>query len=187
MILPPVLTAMIQALDRERIPYMLTGSLATSYHGTPRATQDIDIVIHPDRRQLVNLVASFDKAKYYSDESAALEALRTESQFNVIDLDSGWKIDFIIRRSRPFSVAEFERRRTVTIDDTPVALATAEDVLLAKLEWARLGQSERQLEDVAGVLRVSGEGLDYRHIERWVPELGVAAEWDRARWKAGLA
>jgi hypothetical protein len=184
--LPGALTEMVVALDREQIPYMLTGSLATSYHGTPRATQDIDVVISPSRAQLVRLLASLSKDKYDADEGTALAALDTESQFNVIDLQRGWKIDFIIRRSRPFSRAEFERRMMVEIEGFPLVVATAEDVLLAKLEWAQLGRSERQLDDVAGVLRVRGDELDLPNIERWVADLGLEAEWARARGRVGL-
>jgi hypothetical protein len=160
---------------------MLTGSLATSYHGAPRATQDIDVVISPDRAQLLRLLASF------SGERTALEALNDESQFNVIDLETGWKIDFIIRRSRPFSRVEFERRKSVEVGGVSLVVATAEDVLIVKLEWGKIGQSERQLEDVAGVLRVSGDDLDYPYIERWVANLGLAAEWARAQSRAGLS
>jgi hypothetical protein len=168
-------------LDDAGIPYMLTGSFASAYHGVPRATQDIDLVIAPSRNQLRALVSRFPPGEYYVDEGAALEALAGESTFNVIDLVTGWKIDFICRKSRPFSRAEFDRRTRVDLEGLAIFIATAEDVVLAKLDWARQGGSQRQVEDAAGVLRVRGDQLDLGYLTHWVEALGVQAEWAAAR------
>ncbi len=180
-----VLEVAVRELAAAGVPYMLTGSFAAAYHGTPRATQDIDLVIHPTRSQLRTLVGRFPPARYYVDESAALEALDNAGQFNVIDTETGWKIDFIIRRARPFSRGEFERRQEVDLDGVPLFVVTAEDLLIAKLEWARMGGSSRQIEDVAGILRVRADQLDLPYVERWVGELELSQEWGRARRLAG--
>jgi hypothetical protein len=174
------------ALDTAGIPYMVTGSFASSYHGVPRATQDIDLVVAPTADQLRNLVHLLPDTEYYISEVAALDALRHESQFNVIDLTTGWKIDLIIRKSRPFSHAEFGRRALVDFFGLPVFIASAEDVLLAKLEWAKLGQSMRQLEDCANLLRVRSGELDHAYVGHWVPQLGLEEQWGRVRQMAGL-
>lgn len=160
---------------------MLAGSFASSYHGDPRTTNDIDLVIAPSRRSLEEFVSSLDPDSYYVSAEAAAEALRREGQFNVIMLESGWKADLILRKNRPFSRSEFERRQPASIDDTEVYVATAEDTLVAKLEWAREGGSERQLRDVAGILEVRGDDLDFAYIEEWVAELGLGPQWDLAR------
>lgn len=97
--------------------------------------------------------------------------------FNVIDSTSGWKVDLIIRKSRPFSLSEFARREPLDIEGTRVWVATVEDTIVAKLEWARLGGSARQLEDVAALLAVTGDRLDRAYVERWVAELGLREEW----------
>jgi hypothetical protein len=175
---PDVFRRVVQALDAAGIPYMLTGSFASAYHALPRATQDIDLVIAPDRDQLGKLVRAFSAPSYYCDAGAALEALEEESLFNVIDLATGWKIDFIIRKSREFSLTEFARRQPIAFEGLDLSIATAEDVLLSKLEWAKLGQSERQLEDAAWLLRRQGDGLDRAYIERWVDALRVAEQWE---------
>jgi hypothetical protein len=83
------------ALDIAGIPYMLTGSLASSLYGTARATNDIDIVIAPTRAQLVSLVQMFQRVGLHVDQSGATAAFRSEGQFNVIDFDNGWKVDFM--------------------------------------------------------------------------------------------
>lgn len=155
---------MVALLDEAGIPYMLTGSFAISYHGVPRATQDIDLVIAPARDQLRQLLARLPASEYYADHAAAFDALDREAQFNVIDLATGWKIDFICRKSRPFSLTEFDRRTRAQLHGLTLFIATAEDVILAKLEWAKLGGSLRQVEDVAGLLRVRGEDLDMSYL-----------------------
>jgi hypothetical protein len=175
-----VLERVLGALGETGIPYMLTGSFASAYHGLPRATQDIDLVVAPTEQQLQRLVSRFRMPEYYVDQSAAVEAYRQESQFNLLDLVTGWKIDLIIRKSRPFSRAEFERRVTVDFEGLPIAIARAEDLIVAKLEWAKAGESARQLEDVTGILRVRLGELDQEYIQRWVRELGLEHEWETA-------
>jgi hypothetical protein len=175
------LAAIVRELDRAEIPHMLAGSFASSYHGDPRTTNDIDLVIDPTRESLEAFVRSLDPAAYYVSEEAALDAFRRQGQFNVVVLESGWKVDLILRKERAFSHAEFERREAAAIDETQVFVATAEDTIVAKLEWARAGESERQLRDVAGILELRSSDLDVAHIERWVEELGLRAEWTRAK------
>jgi hypothetical protein len=115
---------------------------------------------------------------------AAREAWQARGQFNVVLLESGWKVDLILRKNRPFSREEFARRRAAVIAGVDVFVATAEDTILAKLEWARAGESERQLRDVVGILGASGPGLDREYIERWVGALGLEALWTRAQSEA---
>lgn len=165
---------------------MLTGSFASSYHGIPRATQDIDLVIAPTAAQLRGFVGLLPETEYYISEEAALDALARESQFNVIDFATGWKIDLIIRKSRPFSRTEFERRSAVDLFGLHLFIASAEDVLVAKLEWAKAGQSMRQIEDCASLLRARWNELDATYVNRWVAELGLGEQWERARRMAGM-
>jgi hypothetical protein len=175
-----------QALEMAGVPYMLTGSFASSFHGAPRTTQDVDVVIAPTLGSLNKLLKQFPEDAYYVSREAALQAYGAESLFNVIDLTSGWKIDFIVRKSRPFSLAEFERRREADLLGTSLYIASAEDVVLSKLEWAKLSASERQINDVAGILRTQGDDLDLDYVERWVNALTLQSEWTRAKAAAGL-
>lgn len=168
----------VQALERLGIPYMLTGSLATSYHGRPRATHDADIVIDPSADQLDALTRDLDTEGFYVDADGARAALRLRRQFNVVETRYACKIDLIIRKDRPFSREELSRRRRVDLGaNRVVSMVTPEDAILSKLEWARKsGDSERQLRDAAGVLEINPE-LDRGYIERWVVQLGVADLW----------
>lgn len=168
-------------LDAAGVPYMVAGSFASTYHGVPRSTHDVDIIIDPTDATLAMLLAALPDADYYVDHDAAKDALRRRSTFNVIDLATGWKVDLIIRKARPFSVEEMTRRQRGEIFGATVAIATAEDAIIAKLEWAKLSDSERQLRDVAGVLSVRAATLDVTYIEKWVAELGLETQWARAR------
>ena len=181
-----VLRSITTALDQAGIQYMLTGSFASAYHGAPRSTQDIDFVIRATPEQLKTLVLALPETQYYVELTAALEAHQRQSMFNVLDLDSGWKVDFVLRKSRPFSQEEFGRRRPAILHGISIFIASVEDLIIAKLEWARLAQSHRQLEDVAAILRVRFDGLDRGYIEKWIEELNLTKQWGEARKGAGL-
>ncbi len=157
---------------------MVTGSYASAYYGEPRATLDLDIVIEPSTDQLDVFVEDVVLDGYYIDRDAAFEALRQQTQFNVVAAEA-FKIDFIIRKDRPFSREEFGRRRPAVMLDTPVFVATVEDMILAKLEWSVPFDSERQLRDVAAMVQVAGGSLDRAYIDRWAETLGVGEAWRR--------
>lgn len=173
------LTHLATALGRAGVPYMLAGSFASSLHGAPRSTQDIDVVIDPTFDSLDRLLVELARPDTYFDMDVARDELKRRGQFNVIDSSTGWKADLIFRRARPFSVAEMARRLPMQILGVPAFVATPEDTVLAKLEWASLGASERQLEDVRRVVEVKGDALDRAYIEQWLDPLDVRALWDR--------
>jgi hypothetical protein len=175
------LRQIVRELDRAGIEHMLAGSFASTFHGDPRTTHDIDLVIDCEREALDRFVRQLDPARYYVSAAAADEAWRRRGQFNVVLLESGWKVDLIVRKQRPFSREEFARRQPAEIAGARVWVASAEDTIVSKLEWARAGESERQLRDVIGILEARAGELDLAYLERWVRELGLDALWQRAR------
>jgi len=174
------------AFDQSDIAYMLTGSFASSYYGASRSTQDIDFVIEATSEQLRTFVQSLPADEYYVDLDSALEACRHISQFNVIDQISGWKVDLIIRKTRPFSREEFGRRQRIVLEALPLFVASSEDVILSKLEWSKLAQSRRQIEDVAGILRLRWELLEQPYLEKWIEGLQLKTQWRAALAAAGI-
>lgn len=160
---------------------MITGSLASSHYGAPRTTQDVDFVVELTPVRARDLVRRFLSAGYYVSEEAAVEAVDAGGQFNVIDASSGWKLDLICRKARSFSRTEFDRRREATVLDVDAALVSPEDLVVAKLEWAKASDSELQLRDVVAVVEAQGERLDYAYIDRWVGELGLEPQWRRVK------
>lgn len=177
MTLAELIAAAIAHLDAAAIPYMVTGSFASSYYGEPRTTRDLDIVIDPGPEALQRLVSQLDAGGFYVDRDTAVNALRERTQFNAIGAGAT-KIDFIIRRDRPFSVEELRRRGEADLLGTRGFIASVEDTIIAKLEWAATTGSERQRSDVAGMLAVGGDSVDRAYVERWVDALGLRDVWD---------
>ena len=175
------------ALEHAGMDYMLVGSFASTRYSSPRSTQDIDIVISATPEQLRIFIQDLQGKNWYAEVEAALEAHRNESLFNIIDLTTGWKIDLIFRKSTAFGHEEFRRRRRIGLHGLQMLVSSPEDIIIAKLEWAKLGASHRQIEDVAAVLRVQGQALDIAYLRKWISELGLSEEWERAREMAGPA
>lgn len=186
MSLAAFLERVVEVLDEAGVSYMLTGSLASAFYAVPRATQDIDVVIEAHKEGIERLIEGLLAAGWYADRDAALEAWQGQGQFNAIEPDTGWKADFIVRKDRPYSREEFSRRAQISLLGVELAVASLEDVLIAKLEWSRLGDSALQRRDVAQLLERTWQRVDQAYVERWVTELGLEAEWRTALSQAQL-
>lgn len=171
---------LIAKLDAARIPYMLVGSMASSIHGKPRSTRDVDVVIRPvSQDALEELIGQLPNDDYYVSDDAAREAFRRRTQFNVIEMASMWKADLIIPEASPFQESEFGRRIKVPFAGALLYVASAEDSIIAKLDWSRRSESDRQLQDVADIVAVKANALDLAYVQHWVRELGLDALWSR--------
>jgi len=166
------LEKIIQALNKAQIPYMLSGSLASSFYGRPRATNDVDIVIAPTEKQLILFVQSLGK-NYYVSLDAVRSAFKNNSTFNIIDIQAGWKADIIIRKDRPFSSEEFQRRKNYKIMGMDIWATSPEDAILTKLEWAKESDSELHFNDAFGIAVVQWEQLDTDYLTKWAKDLKV--------------
>jgi len=172
---------LVEVLDGLALPYMFVGSAASTLHGPPRSTQDIDLVVALTLEDVHRLVVAFPDDEYYVSAEAIRDAVLRRYAFNIIDLESGWKADFMVLKVRPFSRKEFERRQRAVVFGTPSWVATPEDTILAKLEWSDLaGGSARQRDDVLGVLEAQWERLDVAYLEHWASELGITSGLDEA-------
>ena len=177
-----LLRVIIGLLDDAGIAHMVTGSFASTFHGEPRMTRDIDLVVDPTEESMGVLVEMIDRDRFYIGD--AVSAARHRDMVNVIDNSTGWKVDLIIRKDRPFSETEFARRVPVELGGVRVFVASVEDTVLAKLEWANASGSERQIRDVEAMLRVQTPDWDY--LDRWAPELGVVDLLAKARGSSEL-
>lgn len=171
------LSRITMGLTQSRIPFMVAGSMGSTHYGEPRSTNDIDIVVELSEESIRDFASSLGQSVYVSIP-AALDALKNRSMFNVIDTTSGWKADLIVRKDRQFSIEEFNRRTPVTLLGVPVHLATPEDIVLSKLEWAQRSESERQIRDAASVIRTVGERIDVAYLRKWAKELNVESLLD---------
>ena len=152
---------------------MLAGSVASGFYSTPRTTNDVDVVIDPSVEQFDRFLGLMAHQDWYLDPVAARRALAARDMFAAIDTSTGWKIDLIIRKDRPFSKMEFSRRIPVSFLGVPAYIASREDMILSKLEWALIGGSERQLLDVSAIIEVAAE-LDDDYLDEWADRLGVS-------------
>jgi hypothetical protein len=179
-----------QALDGLAIPYVIGGSMASATHGRIRSTMDVDIVAQIEARHVDPLVALLG-ADFYADGEMMRQAIARQSSFNLIHLATMFKVDIFVAGKRPFDQQQIARRQPHTLlpPDQFAYVASPEDVILAKLDWYRLGgeQSERQWRDVQGILDVQGEGVDHAYLRQWATSLGVADLLARALTEAGQA
>jgi hypothetical protein len=166
------------ALDNAQIPYFVTGSFASSAHGVPRSTNDIDIVIAPTHDQLEQLLATLRNAGFETELEDPFDAMHRSSLFNIVDNATLWKVDLIFKQSTPFDAARFSRRAIVEIAGVHLYAASPEDILITKLTWAKLAGSEN---DAAGILQVQGDRLDLAYVRGWIDTLRLEKEWTAAQ------
>jgi hypothetical protein len=172
-----------QTLGALAIPYALVGSWGSGIYGEPRFTRDIDIVLDLKLPLVPQFCAAFPDDEFYLSEEAARDAVRSRFQFNVIHPGSGNKIDFMLTRPESWSATQLERRRRIEFrlgeESFDVYVAAPEDVILGKLWYFAEGGGDRHLRDIAGILRVTGEGVDRAEVERWATKLGYLEIWQQ--------
>jgi len=166
-----VLRVVSERLTARDLPFMLTGSFALAYYATPRMTRDIDIVVALTGADTVGLVAAF-APDFYINADAVRDALAIEGLFNMMHLESGIKVDLIVRRADEYRRVEFERRTRVTFASIQTWIVSREDLMLSKLVWARAGASELQLRDVHAL---KTESMDAAYLRHWAGVLGIGS------------
>lgn len=179
-----VALAVIDVLEELAIPYHVGGSFASSIHGLPRQTRDLDLVVDLSRAQVPALVSRLENA-FYLDSQMMERAIARSGHFNLIHLETGFKIDVFQRGPGAFEQSEFARSAPQRLVDDPprdVLVKSAEDTLLRKLEWYRRGGevSDRQWGDILGIVRTQEDRMDPLYLSRWAEVLGVADLLERA-------
>jgi hypothetical protein len=171
------LTLLVEVFEEFHIPYYIGDSVASSVLGEPRATFDIDVVaaIQPGH---VSLLVKHLESTYYIDAQMIRDAIRNRSSFNIIYLDTMFKIDIFIPKSRPYAQQELRRTRLVSIEEgtRPFYISSPEDIILNKLDWYKMGDctSKRQWADILGVLHRQKQTLDFAYLRNWAINLRVA-------------
>lgn len=169
---------LISVLERLGLRYFVTGSVAAIYYGEPRFTNDIDVVVDLPEVRIPEFLASFPPGEFYLSEEALRHAVARQGMCNVIHVPSSLKIDVMIAADTLFNRNRFERaRRVQPADDLEGLFASAEDVILKKMDFFREGGSEKHLRDITGILMVSGEELDHDYIENWADQMGLETIW----------
>jgi hypothetical protein len=175
---PIIVTVRVTSvLEKLNVPYFIGGSLASTLYGMVRTTQDSDIIAELRNEHIRALIDALQDEFYMDDEMIA-EAVSHHSSFNIIHRESMFKVDIFIPRERVFMRKQFARARREILSTEPeiqAVVSTAEDTVLAKLEWYRLGGevSERQWRDVLGLIKVQADALDLEYLHSTAKELKV--------------
>jgi hypothetical protein len=180
-----LLSRVIKVLDDLGIEYMLTGSYASNMQGEPRSSHDVDLVVALTEKEAVKLFHAFPEAEYYLSMDAIREAIRERRMFNLLEMESGNKVDFWILTDEPFDISRFARKRLEESQGTWLKVSTPEDTILAKLEWARkCGGSEKQFNDALRVFELQASLLDLAYLNDWASRLGITELWQDLQAKA---
>jgi hypothetical protein len=167
----------IKTLEDLGLSYHLGGSIASSVHGTPRQTRDIDLAVDLPLSAVAAFVGRL-QGEFYLDDERIRSAVQRRASFNLIHLGTGLKIDIFVRKGEPFDRSEFQRHAPYRLVQDPprdVMVTSAEDIVLRKLLWYREGNevSDRQWSDILGVLKAQGKRLDQEYLRYWAGELAV--------------
>ncbi|HKC35428.1 MAG TPA: hypothetical protein VKB95_05170 [Chitinophagaceae bacterium] len=164
------LKALIDFFEKQKISYMLSGSVAMSLYTQPRFTRDYDFVVNLKAEHINEVLKNFREG-YYINEESVKDAISGKGMFNIIDHKSGYKADFVILKDEPFRQTEFLRQRKMKFLDMNISIVSPEDLLLSKLIWIQEIQSGVQMEDIKMISNV--ENLDWNYIHDWIKELNL--------------
>ena len=175
-----LLRYVVEQLEVLQLPYMIVGSFASAVYGDARYTRDIDIVVQLSVADLDKLLAVFPEKDFYFSRPAAIEAIRTSRQFNVIDPVGGSKIDFMVARRDDWGKVQISRReQKKVLPDLMGYVARPEDVILGKLIYHSQGDSEKHITDIQGMFKESKHLLDMDYLADWAVKLAVSNTWQK--------
>ena len=167
---------MISVLDRLGVESMLTGSWASSLHGVPRATHDVDLVVNLQLAQIEPLAKEFPPPDFYLSQPAMRDAVQRKRMFNLLDTVEGDKIDFWLITDSPFDVSRFSRRQASQLAGVRLFVSSPEDTIIGKLLWAeKSGRSEKQFNDALQIYMLQAPSLDHDLMRHWARELKLEA------------
>ncbi len=170
----------LQKLEETQISYMVVGSVASMIYGEPRLTHDLDLVfdIFPKDVEKLSKIFSSDEGFYCPPNEVLKSEVVHRGQFNIIHFVSGVKVDFMVRKESPFAIEEFSRRKKIAMfKDFELFIASPEDIIIKKLDFYRMGGSEKHLKDIRGMLAETE--VDMIYLNKWLSELSLEKEWGK--------
>lgn len=190
---PEIVTVMLKvvaAFEGLGVPYFVGGSLASSVHGIARPSLDADLVAALEEEHAEPLMRAL-RAEFHYEPQTVWEAIRASDRFTAVHLSRMFRVDVFVATDEPYARMQLSRRQEETVSAAPernAYFATAEDIVLAKLEWYQVApeRPERHWADVLGVLRTQGSALDRQYLGRWAGRLGLTGLLRRALYEGGL-
>jgi hypothetical protein len=175
-----LLRKVADTLGRLHVDYAVVGSIASSMYGEPRNTNDIDIVLDLQPDDIAPFCEEFPAPEFYLNKAAVASAVSKRFQFNIIHPTSGFKVDCILTGTNAFDTNQLRRAINLSLEEgsSAIRFATAEDVILKKMEYYRLGQSEKHTRDICGILKAQGDRIDRIYIRQWAQKMGLTEIWE---------
>jgi hypothetical protein len=168
----PIIIELLNLLNDHRIPYMLSGSVASMYYGEPRLTHDVDLVVDIKLDQALSLVGLLGD-RFYISEEGIKDALEHQTMFNVIHNETGLKIDFWILTNSKFDSSRFSRRTAHKIEGINYFFSSLEDMILIKLVWFKESGHMKHADDIRGMLNFNKNKLDVKYLKNWITLLDL--------------
>lgn len=179
-----LLLFIVACFEKLKIPYLITGAIASIAYGEPRFTNDIDIVVDMSLTHADAFKSLFPENEFYLDVDSMKKAINHRHQFNIIHPGSGLKVDVIISKRDDFDKSRFARVKKLKVSETKSAdFASPEDVIIKKLEYFKQGRSEKHLRDIASMVKISSELIDRTYVSSWAKKLSLGELWDEIQKK----
>ncbi len=179
-----LLLFVVGCFEKLKIPYLVTGAIASIAYGEPRFTNDIDVVVDMSSTHVEAFKSYFPENEFYLDSDSMKKAIDRRHQFNIIHPGSGLKVDVIISKRDDFERSRFSRIKKLNVSETKSAyFASPEDVIIKKLEYFKQGRSEKHLRDIASMLKISSELIDRSYISSWAKKLNISELWEEMQKK----
>jgi hypothetical protein len=177
-------TTLANIFQTLEVPYYVTGGVAAIAYGEPRTTRDLDVVLSIKPEKSDRLLQAIEVAGFYIPEP---EALAKGQMLQIIHQESISRADLIIASSSEYEQLKFQRRRLVPwTDGTEIYLAAPEDLIISKLQWRQMSQSDKQWRDILGIVKTQGEALDFEYLYHWAGLFDLAPVWQQATVESGV-
>ena len=173
-----IVRLMVSRLEAEGSSYQIVGAVAYFCYGPPRFTHDVDFVVSMPAASLDRLLGGLPP-EFSVDPQARMELFTGTMRWVVKVKGSALKLELFLLSDDPHHAEEFRRRRRQWIPEAEVEawVATAEDLIVQKLRWAR----PKDLEDIQGIIALQGDALDFPYIEGWCDRHGTRARLEEVR------
>ncbi len=177
----------MSALEKAGVNYAVTGSIASSIHGEPLSSLDVDICCNANEAQMREVIDALPQ-HYYRSDDALIAASRGGGMANLISMENALKVDLTVLKNTPYYHQVLLRKKSTIVDDDQNTIWTVspEDIILMKLEWRVSTQSQKQWDNALSVVRTQRKSLDFEYMRRWATELKIADDLERLLTEAGI-
>ncbi len=178
---PELFLLFLKPLNRLKVVYMVTGATAAIVYGAPRLTNDLDLVLRLTIDQISDFRTAFSEEDFYvpPEDIIAMEISREQrGHLNLLHLETGFKADCYLAGKDPLHTWALKNRREFQIENETIWVAPPEYVILRKLEYFREGGSEKHLNDIRNMIRISQKEIDFHLLKEKMAQLDLNNQWN---------